>query len=48
MKTSRLIGLGLAVAIVAAVAVAPAFAGGWAVVTLDFLPQGVEQGSASP
>jgi len=46
MKAPRMIGIGLTVALLAVGAAVPAFAGGWAVVTLDSLPQGVAPGAA--
>jgi len=46
MKASRMIGIGLTVALLAVGAAVPALAGGWAVVTLDSLPQGVAPGAA--
>ena len=46
MKASRMIGIGLTVALLAVGVAVPAFAGGWAVVTLDSLPQGVAPGAA--
>ena len=46
MKASRMIGIGLTVALLAVGVAIPAFAGGWAVVTLDSLPQGVAPGAA--
>jgi len=46
MKASRMMGIGLTVALLAVGAAVPAFAGGWAVVTLDSLPQGVAPGAA--
>jgi len=46
MKVSRTIGIGLTVALLALGAAVPSFAGGWAVVTLDSLPQGVTPGTA--
>jgi cytochrome c2 len=41
-----MVGIGLVAAVLAVVLASPAFAGGWAVVTLDRLPQGVRAGEA--
>ena len=46
MNASKMIGIGLIVTTLAVIAIVPAFAGGWAVVTLDTLPQGVAPGVA--
>lgn len=46
MKPSTMIGIGLIVALLGVAAAVPAFAGGWAVVTLDSLPHGVAAGKA--
>src|SRR3990170_408583 len=46
MKASRMIGIGLTAALLAVGGAFPAFAGGWAVVTLDSLPRGVTPGAA--
>ena len=44
MRPSTMIGIGLIVALLAVGAAIPAAAGGWAVVTLDSLPEGVVPG----
>lgn len=44
MRTRRMVGIGLAAAVLAVALATPALAGGWAVVTLDRLPQGVKAG----
>src|SRR3990172_8503063 len=46
MKARSLIGVGLVVLVLGVGTVVPGFAGGWAVVTLDSLPQGVAPGAA--
>ena len=46
MKARSLIGVGVVVLVLGVGTVVPGFAGGWAVVTLDSLPQGVSPGAA--